>query len=79
MLYLKKGEYMSKNTNATTAKSEKTELVFTVKQLRQHALKLFGVTVSTFDGAAYGLAEDAKFTVNEMAEKIRQWQSKEVK
>lgn len=42
---------------------------FTVKQLRQHALKLFGVTVSTFDGAAYGLAEDAKFTVNEMAEK----------
>ena len=49
---------MSKNTNATTAKSEKTELVFTVKQLRQHALKLFGVTVSTFDGAVYGLAED---------------------
>ena len=26
---------MSKNTNATTAKSEKTELVFTVKQLRR--------------------------------------------
>lgn len=69
---------MSKNTN-TTAKSEKSELLFTVKQLRLHALKLFGVTVSTFDGAAYGLDENSKLTVVEMSEKIRQWQLKEVK
>ena len=43
---------MSKNTNATTAKSEKTELVFTVKQLRQHALKLFGVCLLYTSDAA---------------------------
>jgi hypothetical protein len=40
-------------------------------------VKIFGVTTSTFDGAAKGLAGD--FTVDEMKTIIKEWQNKPIK
>lgn len=49
---------------------------FSVKRLRKDCLKLFGVTVSTFDGATRGLC--GEFSVEEMAERIKKWLSKPI-
>ena len=57
------------NTAAVTPK-------FPVARLREKCYDLFGVTTSTFDGATYGLS--GEYTVEEMKDKIRIWQKKEV-
>lgn len=50
--------------------------VFTIERLRQNCLDLFGVTVSTFDGATHNLT--GLFTVEEMKAKIKVWQEKPI-
>lgn len=50
---------------------------FSKDQLRKNCLKLFGVTPSTFDGAAYGV--EKKLTVDEMREHISEWNSMRAK
>ncbi|MDR1692222.1 MAG: hypothetical protein LBR72_02600 [Oscillospiraceae bacterium] len=44
---------------------------FTPAQMRPKCMELFGVTASTFDGAAFGLK--GTFTVEEMRAKITGW------
>ncbi|MEG1564679.1 MAG: hypothetical protein RR365_13280 [Bacteroides sp.] len=51
---------------------------FGLDRLRQSCRSLFGVTTSTFDGAAYELAEK-DYTVDEMAEHIKEWQGRPVR
>lgn len=41
-------------------------------RLRKDCLQLFGVTVSTFNGATFGLT--GRFTVEEMRNRIKKWQ-----
>lgn len=64
-------------TPETAAKAEKaapaTPPKFTVERLRRDCRALFGVTVSTYDGATYGLSEE--YTVEEMRNHIQKWQS----
>ncbi len=50
---------------------------FTVAKLRENCRELFGISTSTFDGAAYGLT--GKYTVDEMKARIKAWEKKEVK
>jgi len=50
---------------------------FTLERLRQDCLQIFGVTTSTFDGAASGL--DGKFTIDEIKTRIKEWQEKPIK
>lgn len=49
---------------------------FPIQKLRDNCLNLFGITTSTFDGAVYGLT--GSFSVQEMSDKIKQWQSRPV-
>ncbi|MGN0621137.1 MAG: hypothetical protein ACI4I9_04645 [Porcipelethomonas sp.] len=53
------------------------ETKFPVSRLREKCLELFGVTVSTFDGAAHGL--DGEYTVSEMRTAISAWQNRRAK
>lgn len=50
---------------------------FSIEKLRANCKKLFGVSVSTFDGATYGL--NGEYTVADMKSIISKWQNKEVK
>lgn len=50
---------------------------FPLEKLRENCLKLFGVTQSTFDGAAHGLK--GEYAVSEIKKIIAAWQSKEAK
>lgn len=50
---------------------------FPLSRLRKDCLRLFGVTVSTFDGAAFGLAGQ-HFTVAEMRDRIDKWKNMRV-
>ncbi len=59
----------------TTAKTAVRK--FTVAKLRENCRELFGISTSTFDGAAYGLT--GKYTVDEMKARIKAWEKKEVK
>ena len=54
-----------------------SEPVFSVERLKENCVKLFGVSQSTFDGAAYGLS--GEYTVKEMKSLIEKWKTKEVK
>lgn len=49
---------------------------FTLDRLRKDCLRLFGITVSTFDGATLGLT--GSYTVEEMRGRIEQWKNKRV-
>jgi hypothetical protein len=49
---------------------------FALDRLRKDCLRLFGVTVSTFDGAAFGLTGD--YTVQDMRSRIDQWKNTRV-
>lgn len=67
------------NTETTGKGAAKTPAApkspkFSVTRLRKDCLKLFGVTVSTFDGATKGLS--GEFSVEEMAERIKKWLNK---
>lgn len=64
-------------TKAAAAAPAAAAKRFPVDRLREKCFKLFGVTISTFDGATYGL--DGKYTVEEMKKIIADWQKKEVK
>ena len=48
------------------------------KERKIPLVKLFGISPSTFDGAAVGLTE-SKYTVGEMKAIIDKWLAKEVK
>ncbi len=50
---------------------------FTAETLKPYALKLFGVSISTFVGATYNL--HGEYTVEEMRSHINDWLKKEVK
>lgn len=50
---------------------------FSLDQLRENSVKLFGVTKSTFDGATVGM--QGKFTVGDINKKIKAWQNKPIK
>lgn len=50
---------------------------FPLSRLRKDCLRLFGVTVSTFDGAAFGLT-GRQVTVAEMQDRINKWQNTRV-
>lgn len=54
-----------------------SEPVFSVERLKENCVKLFGVSQSTFDGAAYGLS--GEYTVREMQSIIDKWKTREVK
>jgi len=60
-------------TKQETAKEPK----FPIAKLRENALKLFGVTVSTFDGATYGMS--GEYSINELKSALKTWGEKEVK
>lgn len=72
---------MSKKHVSETTENNVTESKvapkFTVEQLRPHALKLFGVSQSTYAGATHNL--DGEYTVEEMKDHINKWLKKEVK
>lgn len=55
----------------------RSEPVFPVEKLKENCVKLFGVSQSTFDGAAYGLR--GEYTVKEMQSIIDKWKTKEAK
>jgi len=57
--------------------TEKAAPMFTVARLRKDCLELFGVGITTYDGATYGL--EGQYTVNEMREIINNWKEQEVK
>lgn len=48
-----------------------------IEKLRRSSGKLFGITLSTFDGATVGLT--GRYTVAEMQAIITKWLKKEVK
>lgn len=50
---------------------------FSVEKLRENCQKLFGISLSAFDGAASGLKDE--YTVMEMKEIISKWLKKEAK
>ena len=56
----------------------KKERKIPLEKLRRSCVKLFGISPSTFDGAAVGLTE-SKYTVGEMKAIIDKWLAKEVK
>lgn len=60
------------------AAAEKKERKIPLEKLRRSCVKLFGISPSTFDGAAVGLTE-SKYTVEEMRAIIDKWLKKEVK
>lgn len=74
---------MAKNVNTEgetpevkeTTKS--TSLKYSIDKLRENCLLLFGVSVSTFDGATHNITGD--FTVDEMKDTLKKWGEKEVK
>lgn len=51
--------------------------VFSIEKLRNNCMKLFGISVSTFDGVSHGL--NGEYTIAEMKKIIAAWQNKEAK
>ena len=63
--------------NKTAAQPPETEATakeakFTIERLRRDCMRLFKVTLSTFNGAMSGAAE--QLTVREANERIEKWQ-----
>lgn len=52
--------------------TEATVKKFKIEKLRENALELFGITVSTFDGAMYGQNE-TEMTIAEARDIINKW------
>ena len=50
---------------------------FKLSVLRENAVRLFGVSTATFDGATYDLP-DGEYTVDEVKSIIADWNKKEV-
>ena len=62
---------MAQKETVKTADAVNTAPKHSLGVLRKNCLALFGVTVSTFDGATHGL--DGEYTVEEIKEKINKW------
>lgn len=54
------------------------EAVFPLNVLRENCFLIFGVTISTFDGATAGI-EQRQYTKSEVKEIIHNWLNKEVR
>lgn len=70
----------TKNKEAAVAKAPtqgKTAKKYTVEKLQANCRELFGVSTSTFAGAAYGMT--GTYTVEEMKAHIEAWRKKGVK
>lgn len=68
----------TKLESAAKIKTEKAAASkFSIEKLRENCQKLFGVSVSTFDGAVHG--KSGEFTVAEMKGIISKWKKEEVK
>lgn len=72
---------MAKTDTEAAAQDEKKEVAatppkFSIERLRRDSLRIFNVTVSTFDGATHGLK--GEFTVEEMRDHIKKWNEKRV-
>jgi hypothetical protein len=70
-----KTETAHQNPAASQAPAVK-EPVFPLERLRRDCLKLFGVSTSTFDGAALG--REGEFSVKEIRGIIQMWQGTRV-
>lgn len=55
--------------------NQQKQKVFPIAQLRKNCLDLFGVTLSTFDGATHDVNSD-HFTLEEMNHLIKVWGEK---
>ena len=62
---------------ATPALAGAATAKYTLERLRLNCRSLFGISASTFDGAAYGLT--GKYTVEEMRAQIEGWKKEGVK
>lgn len=68
---------MAKYPKGKPEAAQATPRKFTKTKLRENCRKLFGVPVSTFDGATYGLT--GQFTVEEIKSHIEAWEKEGVK
>ncbi len=64
---------MAKKTKTAAPTEEAAVRKIPIEKLRRGCVKLYGVTPSTFDGAAVGLPADGKYTVEEMQARIDKW------
>lgn len=64
----------AKDGAAVAASAAVAPTKYTAGRLRKDCYALYGVSTSTFDGANVGIAPDAEFTVEEMAQRIKKWQ-----
>lgn len=67
------------NTVSEVVEMAVEEIKFPLNILRENCMKLFGVTSSTFAGAATNIPEDGEYTLTEIKNKINLWLTKEVK
>lgn len=51
---------------------------YKLDKLREHSEEILGVSMSTFDGATFGL-QDGEYTIPEIKHIIAEWQRKEAK
>lgn len=74
---------MAKAKTTVTAKDKSPAPVtdsaqkFTIERLAENSMRLFGVGISTYAGATYGLT--GTYTVEEMRNIINEWKTQEVK
>lgn len=74
---LRKGDTAAETLVAEQAVST-TEPKYTLEKLKEHSVKIFGVSESTFIGATIGLT-DKEYSVNEIRNAIEKWKIKEAK
>jgi len=65
-------------TNAAPTAAETPAVKYQLSRLRDNAVKIFGVSTSTFAGATAKLP-DGEYTIEEIKNTIKVWKNKEVK
>lgn len=65
-------------TNAAPTAAETPAVKYQISRLRDNAVKIFGVSTSTFAGATAKLP-DGEYTIEEIKNTIKVWKNKEVK
>ena len=65
-------------TNAAPTAAETPVVKYQLSRLRDNAVKIFGVSTSTFAGATAKLP-DGDYTIEEIKTTIKAWKNKEVK
>lgn len=73
---VKKQEAPVAETPAVKPETAAAPPQFTLDRLRKDCLRLFGITVSTFDGATLGLT--GRYSVEEMRSRIERWKNTRV-